>query len=700
MHDRAAIRLFHFLLLLAVAAPMLIACRRSIDRSPQWDTELLVPLLYADLSVSDLIPDSLVQVEDDHSLSLVFTSSLYRAGLDELALEIPDTAISRTVSLQTLALADRSLVYPYSLGALCQQLGPLGLLLIGYNGQFFNVPPLANLSTPDNPVDATALFESAQIESGFLDLTLENGFPLEWSQIVFEIRNQSNQQIVTRDTFLNLLPGTQQTKSINLAGKLVEGKLIARITDMDSPGGYVLIDTSDAILITLVARELKVSEATAVFPAQNLIDQQQLTTYSLSGGAELNQLHIQSGRLGLRVVSSIAQDCYFEYALPSAKDALGNSIFISKKLDAAPPAGTTEFYQSFDLAGYTFDLSGPQGNLFNTFYSNLVLRVDSTGQLVTLSKTDSIRLVYELVDLKAGYLSGYLGQQILSVGPQETSFSLFPSIRSGTLKLTGAELSLELENGVGVGARLNLYELLASNASKGTSLSLSWTQLGKPLSLAAATDHPFQAGISSFILNDENSNISELISLLPDRLRYRLDVFLNPFGNSSGYQDFAYSNSYLEARLSAAIPLSLSASDLLLMDTLDFSLTAAESQQTGTIRDGLFQFHVSNGFPLHAGIQVFFHNADFSVLDSLFASPQQITAAAVDADCRVQQAASSVLTAVIGEEKMERLRVARKAVIRVVLNTGSSPICPVVRLYDTYRMNLRLTGRFTLQVGS
>ncbi|MCS6991040.1 MAG: hypothetical protein NZL95_04190 [Chitinophagales bacterium] len=680
-------------ILLAVAS-----CRRLGQEAPDWEAELLTPLLHSQLSIRDLIADSLLQVEEDHALALVYSSTMYQTNLKDLNLQIPDTSVVKVFSLQNISLSDKTIVYPYSLGALCQQLGLLGQVIIGNNGQYFSIPPLSNLATPDNPLDATAFFEHATIESGFLDITLKNGYPLEWSNIVFEIRNYTDQQIVARDTFLNLVPGSQQTKSINLAGKQVEGKLLVRITNMNSPGGYVLIDTSAAIVVTLAARAIRVSQATAIFPAQNLIDQIQNTTYLLSGGAELKRLHIKSGKLGLRVISSIDQDCYLEYALPSATHPSGQLVFISKKLPGAPPGGTTEFYETFDLSGYLFDLTGLDGTLFNTFYSHLILRMDSTGELVTLTKGDSIRLIYELKGLEPESIHGYLGQQILSVGPQVSAFQLFPAFVEGALTLKGVKLGLELENGIGAAGRLNLYQLEALGRSG--SLALAWTELGQPLALPPATEPPLNAGLASFELNDNNSNISELISLLPQQIRYRFDVFLNPFGNTSGHQDFAYADSYVTARLSAYVPLSLAAERLSLNDTLQFSLASASPEQAGSIKEGTFSFHVSNGFPLQATVQVYFCTAAFVVLDSLFGAPQTLAAASLDAACRVSEPAQAVLSSYVDADKMHRLRQAERAIVRVVLDTNHSSLCPVVRLYDTYLLNLVLSGRFIFKAGT
>lgn len=96
-------------------------------------------------------------------------------------------------------------------------------------------------------------------------MTLKNELPIEISNIVFLIKNKTDQQVLTQDTFLNLLPGQMQTKVIDLSGKHVEGTLVASIIDLDSPGGVVMIDTSKALIITMVAHDLVVNSAIAIF---------------------------------------------------------------------------------------------------------------------------------------------------------------------------------------------------------------------------------------------------------------------------------------------------------------------------------------------------------------------------------------------------------------------------------------------------
>jgi hypothetical protein len=149
---------------------------------------------------------------------------------------------------------------------------------------------------------------------------------------------------------------------------------------------------------------------------------------------------MKTGTLTIKIQSSIPQKSHFEYSLPSATNASGDFISLSQDLPPAPVGGTSSFSQTYDLAGYTFDLTGLTGTEHNTFYSHLTASIDSTGDLVTISKDDSIFVDYDITDLAPDYISGYVGQQIVNVGPEVTAFDIFKKIQSGTLSLEDVDV--------------------------------------------------------------------------------------------------------------------------------------------------------------------------------------------------------------------------------------------------------------------
>ena len=141
------------LLLLLCVILVIASCRRSLDTG--WDTRYLTPIVTGELTIYDLVPDTLTQFEDDESVTLVYKSELLNYDLTQEAIEIPDTAVEVYVSLDSLTLEDQEMEVSISLGQIAIDLGfPIGTLIILSNGDSAVLAPLTGLSTDPTPIDA------------------------------------------------------------------------------------------------------------------------------------------------------------------------------------------------------------------------------------------------------------------------------------------------------------------------------------------------------------------------------------------------------------------------------------------------------------------------------------------------------------------------------------------------------------------
>ena len=85
----------HKFLFLFFAVAVLSTCKKDNDR-PQWDVDVLVPLVKSTLDIGNLINDTLLQSDSNHVLHFVYEKNLYDLNLDSLV-NIPDTTIKITV---------------------------------------------------------------------------------------------------------------------------------------------------------------------------------------------------------------------------------------------------------------------------------------------------------------------------------------------------------------------------------------------------------------------------------------------------------------------------------------------------------------------------------------------------------------------------------------------------------------------------
>jgi hypothetical protein len=682
---------------------ILFSCNKEKKLNPSWEIGIATPILKTSLNINNIVADSLLTTNSDSSLQLIYNNTIYSFNPNDAAIKIPDTTVQTSYKIGNISLANQSIQYPYSLGKFCQNLGLAGNLIISNNGGTMVINGITNQQSADESINATDFFQTATIQSGSINISIDNGFPIDISQLVFQIKNQVSGNIVSIDTFTNILAGISQSKNIDLSGKYVEGTMLGKIIDLDSPGSNGLavpIDTSDALLVTLTTNNLIVNNATAIFPSQNIIDEDQETKYNIDGGAKLKKLKVKSGTLVLKINSTIPEKTFFNYTLPSASNGTSNGIELDEILPAAPANAASSVTRTIDLAGYTIDLTGINGTKFNTFVNHLIVSIDSTGQSFPLSQDDSVYIDYGLINIVPQYVEGYLGQQIITIGPEETNLDFFKKIKSGNLSIEDLDVTFSIENGLGAEGRINIYTLKSIRSLSNTTIQLDAPSIiNQPLFISRATNNPVVSSVTNYNLNTTNSNIKTWIENIPDKISYQMDVFMNPYGNTANYTDFAYDDSRININMNAQLPLSLISNALTFEDTIDFNL--GNESSLDKIKSGTFHIICDNGLPLSAQLKIILLDEFGNQSTELIHSNSNIAAAPLEFNCKSILKQRTVIDIEVDENKMKLIKQAKQAIITAVFDTNSSPDCSsYIKIYSTYQLDCKLTGNFIYYTGN
>ena len=544
-------------------------------------------------------------------------------------------------------------------------------------------------------MDATNFFQVAELDSGFLDLTIRNGFPVNIENVILRLKNQQNGGIILQDTFPSIPKNTTVSNTYNLAGKTVEGKLFADLVNLDIAGSgsnSVLIDTSDAINLEMRVHDLKVKSAKAVFPAQTLINLKNEVTYDM-GGPEFTYLKIRSGELRITAVNTIPDSMNLNYRIPFAKDPLGNVIEFFTKVPPGTNGQSVNIQKIVSLKDHTIDLTGLNKQKINTFYNEFSLSIDSTGKVSDLSLDDSVSIFYGLFDIIPQYLKGYLGQQTVEIGPEKSPFSFFAPFVSGTLEPEDVTVSFNVYNGVGASGSVDVAYIRANNKKSGASLDLTAPFIGQPLQVPRAFENPYQPGIQQYELTPQNSNIDQILAMLPGELEYALDFDLNPNGNYYNYQDFIDFDQDLLISMDIDMPLSVKAKNLLFRDELSFDLA---EQSLDKIGGGTLYVNVENRFPINGKLQIVLEKSNGTVVDSLFAQPAALAPGVPDpSDCFVATPTKTHLEVEASKARWQKWQSATKAVVRFTINTNQPSSCgDYVKLFSDYFLNVKLSARF------
>ncbi|NTW33683.1 MAG: hypothetical protein HGB12_13865, partial [Bacteroidetes bacterium] len=189
------------------------------------------------------------------------------------------------------------------------------------------------------------------------------------------------------------------------------------------------------------------------------------------GDAEITKIIVKSGYVVLNASNTVKEKMLCKFVFPSAT-LNGVPFEINELLPAADNSGSAVFNKIVDISGYTLNMTGANGNSSNILTTVIKMWVDPNGNSVHISHNDNITLLTSFKDLVIDYVKGYFGSSTYQTGQINSSFDLFKKITSGSLKMNGVHLKLNIINGLGIDATLIIHDLKSVNNRTQTTVSL------------------------------------------------------------------------------------------------------------------------------------------------------------------------------------------------------------------------------------
>lgn len=424
----------------------------------------------------------------------------------------------------------------------------------------------------------------------------------------------------------------------------------------------------------------------AASPGQVFINQPEDNNMNI-GSAELTYVEIKSGTIDYQLKSTILGKVIYEYQIPVAIDANGNSFSQLVYVSAAVPGITATASGSFDLSGYSINLSGSSGNSFNIIQTNVNIKVDPTNATdVSVSNQDTVYITNELSNIKIDYAKGYFGNQSFIVGPEKTSLTAFNNLISGNLNIDQIDVDLELVNGIGADASITFNSFTASNNN--SEIALDHSIIGNNININRANE--IGPAISPYyyttVLNNSNSNIDYMLELLPDSIGYGLALELNPLGNVSAHNDFISSDAPMELNMDINLPLSIIANNLTLADTLNIAI----SDTTG-LNSVMLNINLENGFPLEAQLDLILLDQNNMVVSHVL-SPTFVPAASLGGNGVVSAFSASTHQLTLSQKDFKTLIQNKKILLKIIFNTPISS--SHIDIYDYYKLKFNVVANF------
>lgn len=410
---------------------------------------------------------------------------------------------------------------------------------------------------------------------------------------------------------------------------------------------------------------------------------------------------LEKGKMKVHLKNDIQKRVIVIYQISSA-ELNGNPLEVIDTLPPAPsPTVGSVTDLEVDLADYELNFTGIAGDRVNTLITLFTAQIDPSdvgAQVIT--PADSVSAEIQLEGLRPSYIRGYFGSELNPVGPDETYISFFSKVQSGSLGLDSLRMKFTVENYAGVDLRFTVNNLWSRSQRTAQTLYLNHPIVGTSVNINRAAYSnsypPSIPQINSWTFDNSNSNVVEMMEIMPEFLGYDFSIYTNPLGNVSGNNDFLYTQFGINATFDIDLPVNFYADNIVLVDTVDVDFSGVEADD---VQNGVLTVYASNGFPFDAGVQIYLLDATNSIIDSVVAAPGTIYSAPLSNSGGyffANGSTNSIVKIPLNETQTSSLLHSTRLLIRPRFHTGTAP--DYVKIYSTNKIGINITADFEYRV--
>jgi hypothetical protein len=202
---------------------------------------------------------------------------------------------------------------------------------------------------------------------------------------------------------------------------------------------------------------------------------------------------------------------------------------------------------------------------------------------------------------------------------------------------------------------------------------------------------------STFIIDNSNSNLSDLISMFPNEIIFGGSATTNPLGDT-GADNIVFSDSRLLAGLEVEVPMIFWMNNLVFSDTIDnFLMADDEGDSPLDMLENLeLRMFIDNGFPMGGEFSITLFDSASGTPMSVLETGNFFDPAPVDADGIVTSSIEKSTLITLSDGFMEDGPVADKMIISFKFNTTGSG-SQDVKIMSDYSISFR--AGLLIQVG-
>jgi hypothetical protein len=447
-------------------------------------------------------------------------------------------------------------------------------------------------------------------------------------------------------------------------------------------------DTSFSIPFTntfVIPLTFTVGQAITAFPPAEL-------NFNISGGVKLKRIDVRKGMMTVNFSNHLTEPVDLVYKIISA--TRGSEVLT---VSETVPPGNNALVRHYDLSGYSLNMRGLSGQGYNTVVQTYTFGLSTTASnSLTVNYGDGANIEVSYSGLVPDYVEGYFGQQTIDIPRDTVSLGLSDNFRADNFMLSDATMDFTILNEFGAEFSGQLADNASINSPGGTVVQLQTSQLSNiNINRASRSGTTVSPSTKQISFNASNSNITAFISNLPDKLAYQGRVIINPLGNISGYNDFAYYNSGIRILANIDIPLKFTAGYFELRSDTDVDFS--DIGQLDRVNSGSFMITATNGFPFSVRLQGYMYDAANTLLDSLFVpGANVIEHGTLNGANEVLSPVQKKITVPVNKTKIGHLKSCKK--IRIVSRFIMPPNPPEIKILEHYEVKVNIVAQMNYNV--
>ncbi|GAB4375713.1 MAG: hypothetical protein Kow0075_02250 [Salibacteraceae bacterium] len=294
------------------------------------------------------------------------------------------------------------------------------------------------------------------------------------------------------------------------------------------------------------------------------------------------------------------------------------------------------------------------------------------------------------------YIEGFIDGMRFGLETDSLPIDLFRYWKKGEIFLHDPMIELSFRNSIGfpLKARIATFQAVGNQglvvpidyaASIGDSLYIGFPGDG---------DHSIHTMVDAVHqISPDKSNLGSVISIRPDLIRCRMDVYVGyDLGAKPGY---IRDTSRLSIDMSVRLPLTMRIDGVEILDTIPFAPDLPKEIQ-GIDRLSL-EIETENHLPIGLQLQGYFLNRNGTVIDSLFESPTFLEEPDIGMDGKITKAVNAFNRVDIERDGIERISDATSIALFLRVNSGSSGEVPIT-FYATNHLRVDIRQRLQYRV--